>query len=383
MTKQPVFSQNFYNINENRHHIKTIGILGGGQLGQMLAQSVQALGMRCAFLDDAPNPPARLLGKVYTSEQFFEFASACDAYSFEFENTPTDFANHLQKHRHLAPNATTLHITQDRLNEKKLFQSLDILAARFFEIQSLDDLEAASDKLGLPLVLKTTKGGYDGKGQALIKTKAQLQVAWQTLGVHAPLIAEEFIEFEKEVSAIAVRAKNGDMRYYQLTQNIHEGGILIQSIHPAPNSQHLQQTAERYLQKIMTHLDYVGVLTLEMFVKNDMLIANEIAPRVHNSGHWSIEAAVCSQFENHMRAVADLPLGDTSTIGPSVMLNVIGQYPPLDKLLAMDGVHVHLYDKTPRPGRKLAHITIMPVDGSALLGTVDKVKALLCNEFAV
>lgn len=382
----PISTANFYTVNHSNHTVKTVGILGGGQLGLMLAESALPLGIRCAFLEDAPNCPARLLGKVYSSEQFGDFAESCDVYSLEFENTPLNSAEFLQKTKGLYPPAKALFIAQDRLNEKNLFNELGIKTVPFLAVNSLDELQNACDKLGLPLVLKTTRGGYDGKGQFVIKTANQIEQAWQELGEAtqtAPLIAEGFINFEREVSIIAVRSQTGEIRYYPLVQNEHHNGILAKTTAPAPDAEHLTAQAQDNIKKLLEHLDYVGVLTLELFVTSEGVLANEIAPRVHNSGHWSIEGAVCSQFENHMRAVAGLPLGDTSIVKPSVMLNVIGQYPNVADVLAIDGVHYHGYDKEEREDRKIAHITVMPSDGTKLEETVAKVVALLPNKMGL
>jgi 5-(carboxyamino)imidazole ribonucleotide synthase len=259
----------------------------------------------------------------------------------------------------------------------------------FMAVHNKADIQDAADKLGLPLVLKTTRGGYDGKGQFVVKSADQIDTAWAELGdatKTAPLIAEGFIHFEREVSIIAVRAQNGEIRYYPLVQNEHSNGILAKSTAPAPKVEQLTEQAQSNIKKLLEHLNYVGVLTLELFVTSEggaeKLLANEIAPRVHNSGHWSIEGAVTSQFENHMRALAGLPLGDTAIVKPSVMLNVIGEYPKLDEVLAIAGVHVHNYDKEEREGRKIAHITVMPSDSSQLDNTVAQVVAKLPNKLS-
>ena len=382
----PVQTANFYHINHSPYSVKTIGMLGGGQLGLMLAAAALPLGIRTVFLEDAPNSPARLLGKVYSSEQFDDFAASCDIFTLEFENTPLKSAQYLQDSKNLYPPANALYIAQDRLNEKNLFNELGIKTVPFMAVNSKADIETAAQQMGLPLVLKTTRGGYDGKGQFVVKTAEQFDEAWAELGEatkHAPLIAEGFINFLREVSIIAVRGQNGEIRYYPLVQNEHYQGILARTTVPAPNSDDLTEQAQDNIKKLLEHLNYVGVLTLELFVTPDGLLANEIAPRVHNSGHWSIEGAVCSQFENHMRAVAGLPLGDTSVVKPSVMLNVIGQYPDLAQVLAVDGVHVHNYDKKEREGRKIGHITVMPTDSRQLEATVAKVVALLPNKLGM
>lgn len=347
--------------------IKTIGILGGGQLGMMLAQSALQLGLRCVFLEDAPHSPASFYGKVYHSSQLEQFIADSDIFTLEFENTPVTTASHLASQKAgIYPPPNALHIAQDRLSEKTLFNQLGIDTVPFVAVNSPDELHRACDELGLPLVLKTSRGGYDGKGQFIIKTADDISTAWDELGkattdgdMPAPLIAEGFIRFEREVSIIAVRSQTGDIAYYPLVENTHTNGILSKTAAPAPNSEHLNAQAQTAIQKILEHFDYVGVLTLELFVTETGLIANEIAPRVHNSGHWTIEGANSSQFENHIRAVAGLPLGDTSIVKPSVMLNIIGKYPNVNELLTIKGVHFHHYHKDERAGRKIGHITVM------------------------
>ncbi len=360
-------SDSLYTPNHSPHPIKTIGIFGGGQLGLMLAAAALPLGIRCTFLEDAPNCPARLLGQVFTHHEFDEFIKSADVFTLEFENTPLDSAKALQERATLRPSAHSLFIAQDRLNEKTLFKQLKIDTVPFVAVANRDELDEAVANIGLPLVLKTTRGGYDGKGQFVIKTPSDIDNAWAELGaatVTAPLIAEGFIQFSREVSIIAVRSADGDIRYYPLVENTHHQGILAKTVAPAPDVAHLTDSAQHSIKKLLEHLDHVGVLTLELFVTDNGLLANEIAPRVHNSGHWSIEGAVCSQFENHMRAVAGLPLGDTSIVHPSVMLNIIGQYPTHDDILAINGAHLHLYDKAERTGRKIGHITLMPSNNS-------------------
>lgn len=357
--------------------VRTIAIFGGGQLGLMLANAARPLGIRSVFLEDAPNCPAALAGEVMTNADYDKFANACDTFTLEFENTPLSSAQGIESHAKLYPPSQALFIAQDRLNEKNLFNELGITTVPFLAVNSQDELNAACEKLGLPLVLKTTRGGYDGKGQFVVRTQDDIKTAWVELGdatKSAPLIAEGFINFSREVSLIAVRAQDGDIRYYPLVENTHHNGILAKTVAPAPSAEHLNEQAQSSIKKLLEHLNYVGVMTLELFVTDSGLIANEIAPRVHNSGHWSIEGAVCSQFENHMRAVTGLPLGSTDIIKPSVMLNVIGKYPNLQDVLAIDGVHFHHYHKDERDGRKIGHITIMCDE---LEETVLKVEQLL------
>ncbi|WP_294035282.1 5-(carboxyamino)imidazole ribonucleotide synthase [uncultured Moraxella sp.] len=364
--------------------LHTIGILGGGQLGMMLAEAALPLGYRCVFLEDADNPPATLYGQVFKTHELDEFIKASDVFTLEFENTPVDTAKtlgELSNKGGLFPSARALEVAQDRLNEKTLFNQLDIATVPFMAVHTIDDIKTAAEKLGLPLVLKTSRGGYDGKGQFVLKSQDAIDDAWATLGdatKSAPLIAEGFINFSREVSIIAVRSKTGEIRYYPLVENVHTSGILAKTTAPAADTEHLTAQAQSNIKKLLEHLDYVGVMALELFVTDDGVLANEIAPRVHNSGHWSIEGAHCSQFENHIRAVAGLPLGDTAISHPSVMLNVIGKYPNSADVLAIDGVHYHHYHKSERDGRKIAHITVMTGD-ERQADAVVKAESLLVN----
>lgn len=364
--------------------IKTIGILGGGQLGMMLAQSALKLGHHCVFLEDTPHAPADLYGQVFKYNELDDFITASDVFTLEFENTPIKTAKSLANLEHkdgLFPPTNALEIAQDRLAEKALFNQLNIDTVPFMAVNSLDELQTAAKELGLPLVLKTSRGGYDGKGQFVIKTQSDIATAWGELGdavtgdggltnTPAPLIAEGFIHFSREVSLIGVRGRTGEVAFYPLVENVHKDGILSKTIAPAPNVDTLSQTAQASMKKLLEKLDYVGVLTLELFVSENGLIANEIAPRVHNSGHWTIEGANTSQFENHIRAVLGLPLGDTGIIKPSVMLNVIGKYPNIHELLTHTGVHFHHYHKAERDGRKIGHITVMSDDNDRVVSNI-------------
>ena len=385
--------------------IRTIGILGGGQLGMMLAAAALPLGYRCVFLEDAPNCPASLYGQVFSSEQLEDFIAAADVFTLEFENTPAETVARLKqlsesgKKQGMFPPPQALEVAQDRLSEKSLFNELDIKTVPFMSVSSKAELKAASDQLGLPLVLKTSRGGYDGKGQFVVKTEADIAEAWKTLGdavsgkgnltpTPAPLIAEGFINFSREVSIIATRAQDGSIRTYDLVENNHHTGILATSHAPAVGTSHLLPEAKKAIETLMTHLDYVGTMALELFVSKDengkdVILANEIAPRVHNSGHWSIEGAVTSQFENHIRAVVGLPLGDTDNVYPSVMVNVLGEYPNLADVLAIDGAHYHTYHKEERPDRKIAHITLMPNDVAKLEGALEQLIAILPNKMGL
>ncbi|RYZ91392.1 MAG: 5-(carboxyamino)imidazole ribonucleotide synthase [Moraxellaceae bacterium] len=366
--------------------VSTIGIFGGGQLGRMLAQAALPLGLHCTFYEAGTDCPSAALGQVIDSTQpdsLMQFIQSADVFSLEFENTPLSDADTLSAHKALYPPRQALAIAQNRLSEKALFDELAIPVAPYRAIYALADLQQAAEHQGLPLVVKTATGGYDGKGQFVVREAVQIEQAWAELGSSAPLVAESFVQFEREVSIIAVRAQDGEVRTWPLAENHHHQGILSHSIVPAPQSESLLPVAQDYITRLLNHLNYVGVLTLELFVTDQGLLANEMAPRVHNSGHWSIEGAVCSQFENHMRAVAGLPLGSTELIKPTVMVNIIGQHPQTADILALNGVHLHLYGKTERAGRKLGHITIMPSDSSQLTSIVQQLARRLPQPLAL
>ena len=348
---------------------KTIGIFGGGQLGRMMAQAALPLNIQCTFFEASTDCPSAVLGQVISSKAengLQDFINSADVFSLEFENTPLADVDVLIKNKDLHPPRQALAIAQHRLSEKALFDELDIPVAPYRAVDSFDSLQQAVVELGLPIVLKTTTGGYDGKGQFVLRSSDQMEQAWVELGPAGSLIAESFVKFSREVSIIAVRGQNGDVKTWPLAENHHHNGILSHSIVPAPNSADLQPVAQDYITRLLNHLNYVGLLTLELFVTDNGLYANEMAPRVHNSGHWSIEGAICSQFENHIRAVAGLPLGSTDVVRPTVMINIIGKHPKSEDVLALNGAHLHLYNKTEREGRKIGHITLMPNDSAEL-----------------
>ncbi|MDO4223639.1 MAG: 5-(carboxyamino)imidazole ribonucleotide synthase, partial [Acinetobacter sp.] len=274
------------------HAVQTIGIFGGGQLGRMMAQAALPLNIRCTFFEADRQCPAGALGEVIASQDenaLQKFMQSADVFSLEFENTPVADVDTLIQQKTLYPPRQALAIAQNRLSEKALFDELQIPVAPYRAVASLDELQQAVAQLGLPLVLKTAMGGYDGKGQFVIKTTEQIEQAWQELAPAGQLIAEGFIQFQREVSIIAVRGQDGEVRTWDLAENHHHHGILSHSIVPAPQSEHLQPVAQDYISRLLNHLNYVGVLTLELFVTEQGLLANEIAPRVHNSGHWTIE----------------------------------------------------------------------------------------------
>ena len=341
----------------------TIGILGGGQLGYMLALAGYPLDFHFRFLDPSPQAPVgRIASRVTAEYTDFEalqkFAHGLALVTYEFENVPVEAARFLQTLVPVYPSTQALEIAQDRRSEKLLFQKLGIPTTEFAAINSADELDNAVQKIGLPAVLKTCRLGYDGKGQWVLRTGEDVERVRKEIP-SAPLILEKFVKFSRELSILAVRARDGATSFYPLVENHHRGGILRLSLAPAPNLVgSLQQEAENASRRILESLDYVGVLAIELFECDGRLLANEMAPRVHNSGHWTIEGAVTSQFENHLRAVSFLPLGVTRTLGFSAMLNLIGEFPDANELLALPDAHLHLYGKSPRPGRKVGHVTL-------------------------
>jgi len=342
--------------------MSTIGILGGGQLARMLALAGAPLGARFLIVDSLADACAGQVAPLIVADwrdfaALEKFAARIDVATFDFENVPADTAHWLTEHTRVSPNPRALGLAQDRLAEKTMFRELGLDTPAFATVDSREDLARAAGEIGYPSVLKTRRLGYDGKGQYRLRGEADLDAAWQALA-GAPSILEGWVRFDREVSVIAVRGGDGAFSTYPLVQNWHADGILAASLAPAPDSAGLEQAAFAHARAIAEHLDYVGVFALELFVKDGKLFGNEMAPRVHNSGHWSIEGAPCSQFENHVRAVLGLPLGDTSALGHSVMLNWIGELPDAIPALAEPRAHWHDYGKSPRAGRKVGHATL-------------------------
>jgi 5-(carboxyamino)imidazole ribonucleotide synthase len=342
----------------------TIGIVGAGQLGRMLALAGYPLGLDFLFLDRSDDTPAAqvapsLVGSLDDHTLLRRLAKRSDVLSFDWENVSVPALRRATRGiaTRIAPPLRALAVAQDRLSEKRLFGQLGIRTTRHAAVGSQAALQRAVKLIGLPGVLKTRRLGYDGKGQKLLRTAADLENAWRELG-EVPLIYEERVAFDYEVSAIGVRDRRGRTAFYPLSRNAHAGGIL--QVTRAPwNDAALTRSAQRSLASVLATLNYVGVLAVEFFVARGRLIANEMAPRVHNSGHWTIEGAVTSQFENHLRAVAGLPLGNTAATAHAGMINLLGEVPPAGTLLDIPGLHLHDYGKQPRPGRKVGHLTIL------------------------
>lgn len=367
-----------------------IGVLGGGQLGRMMALAGYPLGLSFSFYDASPTCSAAALGPCFGSpdpaqeaQTLQAFIDSADVFTYEFENIPVRWVETIAAQKPVFPGVTSLATSQNRLNEKRLFESLNIPTAAYRAVHDRDDLVAAVQALGLPVVVKTVTDGYDGKGQFLLRRSEDIDTCWQTLGGR-PLIAEEFVAFKRELSVIAVRGPDGDTRTYPLAENHHHRGILSHSFVPAPQlDQNIQLMAERYMASLMQAMNHIGVLTLELFETRHGLVANETAPRVHNSGHWSIEGAACSQFENHVRAVAGLPLGDTRALRPTAMVNVIGQHPRTADVLRLPETHLHVYGKAERPDRKLGHITLIADTPPELNSRLAKLADVLPNPMAL
>jgi len=348
-----------------------VGVLGGGQLGRMLALAGLPLGLRFRFLDPSPDACAGHVGELHVGDYDDEsalarFADGLDAVTYEFENVPVAAVRWLAERVPVFPSADTLEVAQDRLAEKSLFARLGIPTVPFASIDSLADLRAALGTIGLPAILKTRRFGYDGKGQVVLRAEVDAEGAWRALG-GAQSILEGWAPFSREVSLLAARGQDGDVRAFPLTENRHRDGILRVSRAPAADGPdaaiaRLQRLADEYAGRVLGALGYVGLLAVELFVVEGGLLANEIAPRVHNSGHWTIEGAATSQFEQHLRAGLGLPLGSTEPLSHSGMLNLIGDAPPLADLLGARGAHVHLYGKAARAGRKIGHVTVVDAD---------------------
>lgn len=360
----------------------TIGILGGGQLGRMLALAGYPLGLRFKVLDPASDAVAGQVAPILNEDindvpALAWFAKGLDAVTYEWENVPVASARFIEERVPVFPSPRALEIAGDRGNEKSFFRECGVPTPEFWSLDSRPELERAVKESGFPCVLKTRRFGYDGKGQFVLRSPSDVPKAWAELG-GAALLLEAFVPFEREVSILSVRAQSGDTRFYPLVENHHRGGILRLSLAPAPGSAELQAQAEGFARALLERLDYVGVMALELFQVGDALLANEIAPRVHNSGHWTIEGSATSQFENHIRAVAGLPLGAPSMRAPfAAMVNLIGELPPLERVLEIEGAHAHYYGKEIKPGRKVGHVTVVAEDEEELKRRVERVQHLL------
>jgi len=363
----------------------TLAVLGGGQLGLMLGLAGVPLGLELRFLDPSADAPAGAVGTLVVAElsdeaALIEVVDGATAVTFEWEGVPSSAAQFLaDRGLPVRPGARSLEVAQDRLVEKQTFRALGIPTPAFAAVDHADNLPRAIEAVGgLPAVLKTRRGGYDGKGQRVLCDASDIEGAWDAVGA-VPCILEQFARFDRELSVLAVRGVDGTVACWPLVENEHVDGILRVSYAPAPNlDDALQARGAAIAAQLLTELDHVGVLAVELFDVDGELLANEIAPRVHNSGHWTIEGADTSQFENHLRAVLGLPLGSTAARGTSVMLNCIGTLPDRSAVLAVPGAHFHDYGKAARPGRKLGHVTIVnDGDRDELMARVRALRALI------
>jgi len=366
----------------------TVGILGGGQLARMMALSGAPLGLRFRVLDNVADACAgqfapMIVGDYTDRDALAEFAAQVDVATFDFENVPAESAQWLAERTPVFPQPHALAVAQDRLAEKSLFRELGIPVPEFADITTREALEAAVARLGTPCILKTRRLGYDGKGQFRIKSVADVAAAWDSLGAQAGsvgLILEGFVHFQRELSVVAVRGRDGEFRAWPLTENWHVDGVLSASLAPAKVDAAMQATALEHARKLAEALDYVGVFALELFCRDGELLANELAPRVHNSGHWTIEGSETLQFQNHLRAVLGLPLGDTRMVGMACMLNWIGAMPDASAVLREAGGHWHDYGKSPRAGRKVGHATLRADSAAELAEALQRVGVALGRE---
>lgn len=347
-----------------------IGILGNGQLGQMLMDSVQ----------DIPELEISLYDlRAHSDDALDAFLASVDRVSYETENIPAPIVARLEPVADkVYPSLKALKTFQNRLLEKNALRAAGIATADFCAVNSLDDVKAAVATLGLPIVLKTTTEGYDGKGQFVLRSPDDAEAAWAAIG-NRELIAEAFVKFERETSVIASRDINGNILVFPMTENIHHEGILRYSLFPAAGlSADKAALAERYIRQLADSLDYVGTITLELFETADGLVGNEVAPRVHNSGHWSIEGTEASQFRNHMLAISGRALGATTAKYPAVaMLNVIGDETPAVKAETTANAFRHSYGKEARPARKLGHVTVVAQTVAERDATIDQLADLI------
>ena len=366
--------------------VMKVGILGGGQLGQMLADSAHAISLETLVLDPKPDAVAGQVTRHLVADWVDDTALAelakCEVVTYEFENVPAEAVQRLQEHTTVHPSPDALVISGDRVIEKNFFRELGVETAPFAQVDTREDLDRAVEEIGLPAIVKTRRFGYDGRGQFVLRSASDVDAAWAELGGQA-LILEGFVPFDREVSLIAVRGRDGEVRSWPATENVHVDGILHISRAPAPDvSDALRTQATVGLEAIMKRLDYVGVLVVEFFQVEGRLVANEMACRVHNSGHWTIEGAPASQFENHMRAVAGLPLGETDIEGFAAMVNLVGEVPSLAALEGRDEISLHVYGKTAAPGRKLGHVTVVAESREALNARIEEVLGVVGDRAA-
>ncbi|MDE5415187.1 5-(carboxyamino)imidazole ribonucleotide synthase [Alkalihalobacterium chitinilyticum] len=362
---------------------KTIGILGGGQLGRMMALSAREMGYKIAVLEPQKNSPCGQIADVEVVANYNdlqgaqELAAKCDVLTYEFENIDSQTARYLDENLYLPQGYKLLETTQHRLTEKKAIQELGLPVAPYVSVNVLIDLEQGVQELGLPAVLKTCRGGYDGKGQYVIKTESQVQEAYETLKASGELVLEKWITFEKELSVIVSRNVSGQVETFPVAENIHVNNILHQTIVPARIEAGIQGQAKEMAIRLASGLEMVGTLAVEMFYTSEgELYINELAPRPHNSGHYTMNACETSQFEQHIRAVCNWPLGNTTLLKPVVMVNILGEHLPqvLQKIDQFQDMKLHLYGKAEaKKGRKMGHINVL---AHSIEEALEKINAL-------
>ncbi|MGV6852209.1 MAG: 5-(carboxyamino)imidazole ribonucleotide synthase [bacterium] len=360
-----------------------VGILGGGQLAQMLALAAAPLGVKVTVLDPSEDACAHTVADHIQAEfddleALHKLAERSDVVTFEFENVSAEMAQELAETTQVHPSPQVLSVAQDRLKEKQLFLELGIPTPAFHRVSDRSDLDKAIAEIGFPCVLKTSRDGYDGKGQAVLRNQADVDSAWLELGGKI-LILEAFIEFRREVSVVAVRSSESEVKAYALAENQHRRGMLAISMAPASVTETSSQ-AHQYAARILEHFNYVGVLAVEFFETKQGLLINEMAPRVHNSGHWTQNGAETSQFENHIRAILGWPLGDTRSRGMNAMVNWIGVLPKPQHLLGIEGLHWHDYGKKPRAGRKVGHVNLCAKDLASLQAKLSAIGRVLSSQ---
>jgi len=368
-----------------------LGVLGGGQLARMLALAAAPLGVKTLAVDSSADACAGQVAPLVVADwtdyaALEAFAARVDVVTFDFENVPAETARWLAERIAVFPAPQALAVAQDRLTEKTLFRECGLPTPDFMTVDTREQLDQALATVGAPAILKTRRLGYDGKGQFRLRESTDADAAWAALGAQASkhgLILEAFVPFERELSVLAVRSRDGDFRTWPLTRNWHVDGVLSMSLAPAPDIELLQPRATALARTLAERLGYVGVFALELFVRDGELLGNEMAPRVHNSGHWTIEGAHTSQFENHVRAVLGLPLGDTGARGMSAMFNWIGELPDTAAVLQTVDAHWHDYGKQARPGRKVGHATVCAPDAGQLSARLGGIAAALGREAQV
>jgi 5-(carboxyamino)imidazole ribonucleotide synthase len=350
----------------------TVGVLGSGQLGRMLALAGLPLGIRCRVLDPSAEAPAaavaqRIPGDWADPLALERLADGASVVTYEFENVPLTAVEAVARRVPVRPGPEAIRVASDRLVEKRFIAALGGSVAPFAPVDDATSLAAAVAAVGTPAILKTRRQGYDGLGQAPVASPEEAGPAWHAIGGR-PAVLERRVPFRRELALVAVRGLEGDTRFYPLVETRHRNGVLASAVAPAVGvPEGLRREAHQIASAVLDALAYVGVLTLELFDLEGRLLVNELAPRVHNSGHWTIEGAATSQFENHLRAILGLRLGDTAARGPSAVVNLLGTIPDPARILAVPDAHLHLYGKTPRPGRKLGHVTLRADRWSTLL----------------